>query len=97
MKWFSVEEVLPKKEDLFLIAQSNGNIELVRWDKTKKTFIASDENGYDYVIHDVMYWLNISKLPKANLNDVGCAISSNCSLYGCYRYNCCTLPRKKIN
>ena len=97
MKWISTDDNLPNKEDLFLIGKSNGDIELVRWDKKKQSFISSDENGYDYEVRNVDYWLSIPELPKQNLNDVGCAISKNCSLQGCYRYNCCTLPRKKIN
>ena len=97
MKWISTYDNLPNKEDLFLIGKSNGDIELVRWDKKKQSFISSDENGYDYEVRNVDYWLSIPELPKQHLNDVGCAISKNCSLQGCYRYNCCTLPRKKIN
>lgn len=97
MKWISADDNLPNKEDLFLIGKSNGDIELVRWDKKKQSFISSDENGYDYEVRNVDYWLSIPELSKQHLNDVGCVISKNCSLQGCYRYNCCTLPRKKIN
>ena len=97
MKWISTDDKLPKTEDLFLIGKSNGDIELVRWDKKKKSFINSDENGYDYEVNGVAYWMAIPDIPKSNSNDVGCPMSSNCSLEGCYRYFCCTLPRKKIN
>lgn len=95
--WISAEDKLPKTEDLFLISQSNGDIELVRWDKKKKSFINSDENGYDYEVNGVAYWMAIPDPPKPNLNDVGCAMSSDCSLEGCYKYYCCNDPRKKIN
>ena len=33
---------------------------------------------------------------KDNANDVGCALSNNCSMNGCYRYFCCTFPNKKV-
>lgn len=29
-------------------------------------------------------------------NDVGCAMSNNCSFHGCYRYYCCDFPKKKV-
>jgi len=28
-------------------------------------------------------------------NDVGCQISNDCSLHGCYRYSCCDFSEKK--
>ena len=55
MKWISTYDNLPNKEDLFLIGKSNGDIELVRWDKKKQSFITSDENGYDYEINGVTF------------------------------------------
>jgi len=33
---------------------------------------------------------------KDHANDVGCLISSNCSMNGCYRYFCCNFPEKKV-
>lgn len=97
MKWISTDDNLPNKEDLFLIGKSNGDIELVRWDKKKQLFISSDENGYDYEVRNVDYWLSIPELPKSYSNDVGCPISSDCSLQGCYRYFCCNFSNKKTD
>ena len=97
MKWISTYDNLPNKEDLFLIGKSNGDIELVRWDKKKQSFIASDENGYDYKINGVTFWMAIPELPKSYSNDVDCPISSDCSLQGCYRYFCCNFSNKKTD
>lgn len=97
MEWISINDKLPKTEDLFLIGKSNGDIELVRWNKKKKSFISSDENGYDYEVNSADYWMAIPNLPEPNSNDVGCPMSRNCSLNGCYKYFCCTSPRKKID
>jgi hypothetical protein len=33
---------------------------------------------------------------KKNINDVGCAISDECSLDGCWRYSVCDLKRKNV-
>ena len=97
MKWISADDNLPNKEDLFLIGKSNGDIELVRWDKKKQSFIASDENGYDYAINGVTFWMTIPELPKSYSNNVDCPISSDCSLQGCYRYFCCNFSNKKTD
>ena len=70
MKWISTDDNLPNKEGLFLIGKSNGDIELVRWDKKKQSFISSDENGYDYEINGVAFWMAIPNLPKPNSNEV---------------------------
>ena len=32
---------------------------------------------------------------KLNCNDVGCPISRDCSISGCYRYSVCDLSNKK--
>ena len=97
MKWISTDDKLPETEDLFLIGQSNGDTELARWDRENKSFIKSDENGYDYEVNGVVYWLPIPDLPKLNSNNVGCPMSSGCPLQGCYRYFCCDFPNKRTN
>jgi len=37
------------------------------------------------------------KEDESKSNDVGCQMSTDCSLNGCYRYICCDFPEKRRN
>lgn len=53
----------------------------------------SQKNKHDVFIKEYSKLIQQSQLP----NDVGCAISKDCSLNGCYRYYMCDFKRKKLS
>lgn len=52
------------------------------------------KNIHDKFIKEYQKLLD-EKIKEENKNDVGCIISSNCSLRGCYRYSICDFEEKK--
>lgn len=64
--------------------------ELKQWNERRIKFMNYDSNQ--------LFQKELIKLhdeQEKHTNDVGCAISQDCSMMGCYRYIICDFPEKK--